>query len=402
MKERFSARWRRRERSEFVSRRSPIVVACGVALALVFCCCPNAQANYFPADSFGTYRSNGVYPLWSENWVNLDSRVHVDTEGIPVVRYQAGEQYNPVTVSLFALRAYNDFARRNDGGDKAHFLKLANWLVAHQEPASGCWFYDFDFEHASVGVTIRRHWISAMAQGLAISVMARAYSMTQDAAFLQSAERALLPFAKDVEDGGVAREFALAGTRKGSSAPLVFFEEYPTRPVPSFTLNGFMFGLLGLYDLAQQGNGQAEKFFVEGMQTLEQALPFFDMGNGTAYDLSHLTRPPRGVHADSGYHLIHITLLNALGTATGSRTLLWYRDHWNSYGSRMGTELIFLQRVGNFAAKRYWGAALATFVVLAVCIVWVLGRWRRIAGWTDRSRQPDAHAALPAAGISQR
>jgi heparosan-N-sulfate-glucuronate 5-epimerase len=395
---------RRGERAGFVRFHSRIVLVCCVALASIVWNSPRASASYFPEKSFATYRSDGVYPLWSENWVSLDPRVHVDSERIPIVRYADGDQYNPVTISLFALRAYNDFAWSRNSSDKAYFLQLARWLVAHQDSASGCWFYEFEFAHTSLGVTVPKHWISAMAQGLAMSVTARAYGLTHDEFFLRTADRALLPFSKEVGLGGVARQFDLAGARGPSLASLVFFEEYPTQPAPSFTLNGFMFGLVGLYDLAQLGNVRAATLFAEGMQTLERALPLFDLGSGTSYDLSHLTRPPRAVHADVGYHLIHITLLNALGTATENRTLLWYRDHWNSYGSPLGTEWIWLRRAGYFAANRYWTAMLAIAAVLFGLITWTVGRRRTIAGWKNGSREHDseqAEAALSAAGTSR-
>src|SRR5260370_9661573 len=97
-----------------------------------------------------------------------------------------------------------------------------------------------------------------MAQGVAISVLTRAYRITEDSDYLQSATRALLPFTKNVDDGGVRRGFSLAS---GTSAAGNFYEEYPTRSYSAFTLNGFMFALIGLYDLSQIPNQDAGLLF---------------------------------------------------------------------------------------------------------------------------------------------
>lgn len=342
-------------------RLLPVLAAC---VALTFLWARPARANYFPEDSFSKYSPTGAYPFWSKSWTRLDPRVRADADGIPVVRYPSGAHYNPVTVAIFALQAYNGFAQSKSVSDRMYFLKLAKWLAGHQDAIRGCWYNDFDFEYASLGETLRKPWISAMAQGLSISVMTRAYSLTNEAAYLRAAERALIPFGIDVKDGGVARQFTLAAATAEEDPKLVFFEEYPTEPAPSFTLNGFMFALVGLYDLTQMGNAEADTLFHKGMRTLEAALPLFDLGTGTAYDLGHLTRPPRDIHRDAGYHLIHITLLNALGTAADNRTLLRCRDKWNAYGSSVQTEVILFARVGHFVAKRYWPEGFATAVLL--------------------------------------
>jgi heparosan-N-sulfate-glucuronate 5-epimerase len=325
------------------------------------------RADYLPKNKFETYRPGGQYPFWSSTWLPLDPRVHVDSQGIPFVKYREVSVYNPVTIAIFGLLAYNRFTESRSESDRRDFLRMAHWLRDHQNSDCGCWYYDFDFNYVSLDETILKPWISAMAQGLAISVMTRASVLTHDGDYLQAAARSLLPFHKDVKDGGIVRSFSLAAS-PGGSPNLVFFEEYPTEPAPSFTLNGFMFSLLGLYDLAEAGNPDAAELFREGMRTLVAGLPLFDLGNGTAYDLVHLTLPPRSVHRDSGYHLIHITLLNALGTATNDRTILWYRDHWNSYGSPLETEGIWFARLGYWIEGRHPVLGVVTLAFLFVLI----------------------------------
>jgi len=59
------------------------------------------------------------------------------------------------------------------------------------------------------------------------------------------------------------------------------YEEYPTNP-PLFVLNGFMYSLFGLYDLAMTGNrsinAEARMLYERGMSSLKVMLPLFDSG----------------------------------------------------------------------------------------------------------------------------
>src|SRR5271168_302101 len=368
-----------------------------LVLMLVLSAGSQARADYFPRDEFKTYHSEGRYPFWNSTWLSLDPRVRFDSQGIPIVGYGALPSYNPVTIAAFGLLAYNKFEEHANTRDRVFFLKMADWLVAHQESKCGCWYYDFDFSYLTLDDTIEKPWTSAMAQGLAISVMTRAYFLTNDSSYVRVAQRALLPFHKTVEDGGVNRSFSLAAgaAPDGENS---FYEEYPTMHAPSFTLNGFMFALVGLYDLSQLNNQDAEELFRQGLHTLRVALPLYDLGDGSSYDLGHLTRPPRGVHQDDGYHLIHITLLNALGTATLDPTLLWYRDHWNGYGTSFGTEVIWLRRVAYWLMRQQQAAvAIAALLLFAI-----LGILTRILGRQAKMRNlQSAQATLRLATFAQ-
>jgi hypothetical protein len=321
-------------------------------LLILFGGASGIQADYFRGSNLKPYRATGAYPYWSTTWTALDPKLQFDANGIPYVNYQGTAAYNPVTVAEFSLLAYNRFIKSSRSEDRNAFLVRSRWLLEHQDTDSGCWFYNFDFNYAAMGETLSKPWISGMAQGLGISVLTRAYYLTGDDHYLNAATRALLPFQKQVEQGGIVRPFTL-GPPDSGNAELPFYEEYPTQPIPSYTLNGFMFSLVGLYDLAQTGNQDAASLFGKGMGTLRVALPLFDLGNGSAYDLSHLVRAPRPVHRDTSYHLVHIVLLNALSTATNDPWLLWYRNHWNSYGTVVDPLAIWSLRLAIWMVRRH-------------------------------------------------
>jgi heparosan-N-sulfate-glucuronate 5-epimerase len=78
-----------------------------------------------------------------------------------------------------------------------------------------------------------------MSQGHGISVLSRAYYLSGEEIYLRSGLKALRPFQLSSARGGVTAYFL---------DQLPWYEEYPTEP-PSFVLNGFIYSLIGLYDL---------------------------------------------------------------------------------------------------------------------------------------------------------
>ena len=101
-------------------------------------------------------------------------------------------------------------------------------------------------------------WYGAMCQGQAISVLVRAHLATSHLAsgrsntYLAAAARAAAVFNMSSQEGGV----------RGEVLGRVWYEEYPTSP-SSHILNGFIYGLLGLQELAsvQGAGGAAEQLY---------------------------------------------------------------------------------------------------------------------------------------------
>ena len=91
-----------------------------------------------------------------------------------------------------------------------------------------------------------------MCQGQAISVLVRAFLNSGDQKYLAAAEKAVGVFNVSSTEGGVRAVFM---------DKHVWYEEYPTNP-PTFILNGFMYSLLGLYDLktVKQGTGAKQLY----------------------------------------------------------------------------------------------------------------------------------------------
>ncbi|WP_252180281.1 D-glucuronyl C5-epimerase family protein [Endozoicomonas sp. 4G] len=200
-------------------------------------------------------------------------------------------------------------------------LKVADWFVLNQA-SDGSW--KSYFEHVFyLGRTdpMSSGWSSALGQGLAISFLTRVYHITGNKKYLNACIAGLNPFEVKSEDGGVLTYW---------DGQYMFYEEYPTSPA-SFVLNGFIFSLIGLYDLSQYGVSKAAELFNKGFLTLKKILPLYDLGNKSAYDLTHYTCMTFPNIARWGYHITHINQLFAMYCITGDENINTFYSRWKSY-----------------------------------------------------------------------
>jgi len=191
-------------------------------------------------------------------------------------------------------------------GHLLQFYYAADWLVRHQD-AHGGWQIMVSRSVAEGQLSLEPGWYSAMAQGQAMSLLVRAHAQSGDQRYLEAAVRALTLFDVRSTDGGIVAKFM---------DQYVWYEEYPTTP-PCFVLNGFMYALIGLYDVAatapagDASQSTALRLYSSGIASLRQMLPLFDTGSGTVYDLRHLTLGSAAApnRARWDYHATHVNQL---------------------------------------------------------------------------------------------
>ena len=168
-------------------------------------------------------------------------------------------------------------------------------------------------------------WYSAMGQGQAMSVLARAFTLTKDRTYLDAAVKALKLFEVDSAQGGVRAKFM---------GQLDWYEEYPTIP-SSFVLNGFIFSLLGLYDLKLVADGEgketAERIYNSGMTSLRTNIGMYDTGQGTLYDLRHISAGLAPNRARWDYHTTHINQILQLMVIDDSEIFKTVAHRWIGY-----------------------------------------------------------------------
>lgn len=270
-----------------------------------------------PSNSWRDEKLTLIYPF---DWNGIDdfSKISLDQQNIPRVhlRKPYGWQYNPVTIAQYGLHFLNSFAR--EGRVRHQFIarSMAEWLVENQvewKNGIGAWVYHFDLPFYGP----RAPWISAMAQGEALSLLLRMSQMGDKKTYEAAAHRAVRAFIQPVAAGGVVQSFP-----DGSPA----FEEYPTTP-RSLVLNGLLFALLGLRDYALHfGDAPSQKLFELCVAGLKKNLARYDTGYWTLYDL-HPTRRLAG----EKYVRIHVQLLHIFAKLTGDDFFVSTAKRWDGY-----------------------------------------------------------------------
>ncbi|XP_038670899.1 D-glucuronyl C5-epimerase-like [Scyliorhinus canicula] len=204
------------------------------------------------------------------------------------------------------------------------FFAASDWLVRNQDEKGG-WPIMVTRKLGEGFKSLEPGWYSAMAQGQAMSTLVRAYLLTKEQVYLNSALRAIVPYTLKSEDHGVKAVFM---------NKYDWYEEYPTFP-SSFVLNGFIYSLLGLYDLKETAGeklGQeAKKLYERGMESLKAMLPLYDTGSGTIYDLRHFMLGTAPNLARWDYHTTHINQLQLLSTVDDAPIFKEFLKRWKSY-----------------------------------------------------------------------
>jgi len=244
-----------------------------------------------------------------------------DGDGIPINKTYIDVTdkeyvYFPISIGQMGLSVFHTFLKTKSETDRQRFLKFADWFYENVEISTefgARWLTDVALpQYKNPGP-----WASAFSQGRAINILLRAYQLTGKPEYAELAEKALIPFTKSAQAGGVT-----AFTEWGP-----FYEEY-TAEVPTLVLNGKVFALLGLYDFVRAfpENKLARRLFEEGIATLEQILPEYDLGFWSRYNLCQADWHPRIDPATIQYQRLHIVQLELLKRLTGKEIFKIYAD----------------------------------------------------------------------------
>lgn len=246
-----------------------------------------------------------------------------DAAGLPMLDYHGavGLQYNPIAISQYGLGNYNLLHRTGDSERRNKFLRAANWLVDNLERSpAGLWVWNhhFDWEYRAL---LKSPWYSALSQGQGLSLLVRAHLETGDERYREAARRALEPFTKSLDHGGVAYT-----DDRGN----LWFEEYIVSPhPPTHVLNGFIWAIWGLYDFfLATGDRLANELFKASVHTLETNLRLYEIGFWSLYEQSG-TRLK--MIASVFYHHLHVVQLHVMHELTGKRVFREFARRWESW-----------------------------------------------------------------------
>ncbi len=248
-----------------------------------------------------------------------------DANGTPMLDYKGhlGIQYNPNAIAQYALGYYDLFLETQDPAHAQIFLKQADWFVNNIRIVDGdigLWEYNFDFEYHK---GLKAPWRSALAQGQGISVLARAYSLTQDEKYLAVATKAFKSFEHGIDEPG--------GVTYVDNDGFTWLEELIFEP-PTHVLNGFIWALWGVYDYyLLTKNENALRLFKECVRTLESKLADYDIGFWTVY---HLLPTKLKMVVSPYYQRLHVVQLQAMAPLAGKEIFNEYADRWDKYYSK--------------------------------------------------------------------
>lgn len=244
-----------------------------------------------------------------------------DDKSVPMLDYKGviGRQYNPIAIAQYGLGFYNKYVKEKKEEYLNKFLTQCDWLVDNLEKNKYglyVWMHHFDWEYFR---TLKSPWYSSLAQGAGISALVRAYIITNDSKYIESASKAFKSFSKAIEDGGV-----IYYDRDGG----VWFEEAITTP-PTHILNGFIWSLWGVYDYYLLTKGkEIEELFNKAVNTIKNNLPKYDTGYWSLYDLAPTKLK---MLASPFYHSLHIVQLKILNKITSEKVFSEFANRWDMY-----------------------------------------------------------------------
>ncbi len=209
----------------------------------------------------------------------------------------------PISVFQYGLGAYDIYLETKDELMLKKVVSHANWAIENQNEDGG-WicFYNKDNKDA----------FSAMAQGEGISLLLRAFQITNNIALLKAAEKAALFMLTSIENGGTSRV----------NDEDLFLYEFTNKPL---VFNGWMFAIFGLMDLdIVCGHKAIKEALNKTINSFTKILPHMDNGYWSMYRLDKTIASPF-------YHNLHIAQLSVLYKYTKNKIFLHYLEKFSEY-----------------------------------------------------------------------
>ncbi len=286
-------------------------------------------AEFYPmADDVHSSKLGEYYFLMFESALlaGISQNFHFDDDGIPLIpTYIDVEErkliYYPISIGQYGLAIFHTYLETGSPEDRSRFLKIADWFynARVEEKARGVFWLS---EVPKPEYRMFDPWPSAFAQSRGISILLRAYQLTDDVKYRDTAIKALKIYEIPAKEGGV--------TTFSENGPL--YEEYPAQ-FPTVVLDGTIFSLFGLYDCvrAVPESEQARRLFDEGIAALKKTLPAFDLGYWIRYNLCREDFYPKLDPASIGYFILINSQLRILYKITGDEYFLETANCWMKY-----------------------------------------------------------------------
>jgi len=273
-----------------------------------------------------------------------NKKLILDSDGVPMIKAPNREKrgqgyptyaYNPVGIVNHGLFLYNCLIENIDrlalGFDaRVAFEKQIRWFIKNRTDKKNMSFWYHNYPLADHGC--KPPWKSALTQGLALSLLLRAYHLTKTEEISWLAERVANSMKTPTSEEGF-----LYVDDNGN----YWYQEYMGNY--GYVLNGFIFAMWSVYDYyLYSGDEEYKMIFDKCVDTLRKNLKRYDWRMGiakwTVYDLKD--KNP----VELGYQKLHVSLLKDLYAIAGEKFLLEYANLWESYIKQPNMLLVSITR----------------------------------------------------------
>lgn len=226
-----------------------------------------------------------------------------DADGLPMQRFgEAAPVYVPSRTAAYAFVHWSRWRRLGDPAHRDAFLGAARWFAAFPQ---GRIVHDFDLAGMAAP------WISGLAQGEALSILARA-ELIEPGRWRQHFDPVFDWLERPIAGGGTLDTLP-------DGAP--FIEEYPGSQ-HRHVLNGCLYALVGLIDRLRIAEDAGTRALLEAVAAgIERNIAGWEASGWSLYELhpGPLGAPPN--FNTPGYQVVHIALLDYVGRHAGRPAL---------------------------------------------------------------------------------
>ena len=234
---------------------------------------------------------------------------------------------------------------------------IASFILAHlQNAVDSDNGIEYAYWRSFTGPLKQDYFVTGMGQGLLLSFLCRFNLKREwselDRVIERIANSFLIPF--DCKNGFV----------RWLDRDSAVIEEYPTDRTKAQVLNGWCFGVFGLFDYLNYRKAvpcnasrldEKQRLLRSTLSTFRRLLPNYDTGFWSLYNLPNAEEKIANV-ASFHYHAAHIALLEAMWHMTGDDVYKAYATRFQCYSSRLFVRLraLFAKIVfSNILKNRY-------------------------------------------------
>ena len=241
--------------------------------------------------------------------------MRMDSNGIPRTWYrQTGSAYWPAYIAWYGLVNLGHYERKNDSACLDIFLKQIDWLEVNAVVRSdGAVVWPMNFDYIVGETRLKSPWISAHAQGFAISALVRGWRITRRPRLLELLAGSARIFSLSVPEGGI----------RITMDDRVLYTEVPGGRAPGI-LDGIVISLLGLYDLyIETADPEVGRLLSDGVAGLKNTLAYWNYRDKWSWYHN------RGYLSPPAYHCLHHVLLKVLARLTSEPVFAHYAGLWD-------------------------------------------------------------------------